>query len=132
MSTAPTIPMLNPDTGDVHAIPTDQVGAAQAAGGKPVATMQDPTGTMRYVPMDQVNDGIKAGGKLVPYGSPSSQELAQQITGIHPYTNPLAQGLAGVGRTIAGVATLPYQIGKAAFAPLLATRKRPQRARQGR
>ena len=117
MSTAPTIPMLNPDTGDVHAIPTDQVGAAQAAGGKPVATMQDPTGTMRYVPMDQVNDGIKAGGKLVPYGSPSSQESAQQITGIHPYTNPLAQGLAGVGRTIAGVATLPYQIGKAAFAP---------------
>ena len=117
MSTAAAIPMLNPDTGDVHAIPTDQVSAAQAAGGKPVATMQDPTGTMRYVPMDQVGDAQQAGGKLIPYGSPSSQQAAQQITGIQPYTNPIVQAAAGLGRAALGVVSAPIQAAKAAFAP---------------
>jgi hypothetical protein len=97
-----------------------------------VATMQDPTGTMRYVPMDQVSDGIRAGGKLIPYGSESSQQVAQDQTGIHPYTNPLAQGLAGVGRAVAGVATAPYQALKSAFARPRTMKRLQQREREGR
>lgn len=117
MSTAPTIPVLNPATGDVHAIPTDQVDQARAAGGKPVATMLDPQGVKRYVPMDQVGDAQKAGGKLIPYGSPSSTEAAQDITGIHPDNNPVTSGLEGIGRTIKGVVTAPWEAAKSAFAP---------------
>jgi hypothetical protein len=115
MSSAATIPMLNPATGKVHAIPTNQVDQARAAGGKPVATMRDPKGQMRYVPMDQVGDAQKAGGTLIPYGSPSSTEAAQQITGIHPYSNPIAQGIAGVGRAAAGLVTGPIKAVQSAF-----------------
>lgn len=82
MSTAPTIPVLNPDTGDVHAIPTDQVDDARAAGGKPVAKMQDPEGTMRYVPMEQMDEARAAGGKLIPYGSDQSTDM-----GVGDYIN---------------------------------------------
>lgn len=117
MSTAATIPVLNPDTGDVHAIPTNQVDAARAAGGKPVAQMTDPQGTNRWVSMDQVQDAQKAGGKLIPYGSPSSTEAAQQITGIHPDSNPIVSGLEGIGRAAAGVVSAPYQVLKQAFMP---------------
>jgi hypothetical protein len=60
MSTGALVPVLNPDTGNVHGIPTDQVDAARQAGGKPVATMKDPQGKLRYVPMEQVGDAQKA------------------------------------------------------------------------
>ncbi len=95
MSTAATIPVLNPDTGDVHAIPTDQVDDARAAGGKPVAKMLDPTGTMRYVPMEQVDQAQQNGGKLVPYGSdqPTSMGVGDYIKmGWNALTTPEPTG----------------------------------------
>lgn len=111
------VPVLNPDTGDVHAIPTNQVDAARAAGGRPVAKMLDPTGTARWVSMDQVGDAQKAGGKLVPYGSQSSEQIAQGQTGITPAANPVSQAIQGVGRAALGLVTGPIQAAKAAFAP---------------
>lgn len=117
MSTAATIPVLNPDTGDVHAIPTEQVGDAVKAGGKPVATMMDPQGVHRYVPMDQVGAATQAGGKLVPYGSQSSEQVVQDQTGIHPDSNPVTSGIEGIGRAIAGPITGLYGMAKSAFAP---------------
>lgn len=115
MSTAATVPVLNPDTGNVHAIPTDQVDAARAAGGKPVATMRDPQGTKRYVPMDMVGEAQQHGGKLIPYGSQSSEEVVQDQTGIHPFTNPIGQTLAGAARGILSPITGAYGAVKSAF-----------------
>jgi len=109
------VPVLNPDTGDVHSIPTNMVDQARQAGGKPVAKMLDPTGTARWVSMDQVGDAQKAGGKLVPYGSQSSEQVVQDQTGIHPFTNPVAQVAAGAARGILSPLTAAYGAAKAAF-----------------
>jgi hypothetical protein len=117
MSTGALVPVLNPDTGNVHGIPTDQVDAARQAGGKPVATMKDPQGQLRYVPMEQVGEAQKHGGTLIPYGSQSSTQAAQDITGIHPDSNPVTSGIEGIGRALKGVVTAPYEAAKSAFAP---------------
>jgi hypothetical protein len=107
MSTAPTIPVLNPDTGDVHAIPTDQVDDARAAGGKPVAKMQDPEGTMRYVPMEQMDEARAAGGKLIPYGSDQPTDM-----GVGDYINMGWKALT----TPEPTGTRPGMLGNAATA----------------
>jgi hypothetical protein len=109
------VPVLNPDTGDVHSIPTNMVDQARQAGGKPVAKMLDPTGTARWVSMDQVGDAQKAGGKLIPYGSQSSEQIVQDQTGIHPFQNPVAQAVAGGLRAAASPITGAYGAVKAAF-----------------
>lgn len=113
------VPVLNPDTGDVHSIPSDQVDSARAAGGRPVAKMLDPQGDARWVSMDQVQAAQQAGGKLVPYGSQSSQQVVQGQTGIQPYSNPVAQAAAGIGRAAVAPFTGAYSAIKSAFSPPL-------------
>jgi hypothetical protein len=58
------IPVIDP-TGTARMIPSDQVQAAVAAGGKLAAKMLDPQGTARWVPADQVNLAQDQGGTPV-------------------------------------------------------------------
>jgi hypothetical protein len=113
MSSVPTVPMFDP-SGQVRQIPVKQYGAAVRAGGQVAFKMLDPKGVARWIRHSSVGAAIKAGGK---FDSPSTEQAVQQNTGIHPYTNPVAQGIAGFGRAIKGAVTAPYQMAEAAFAP---------------
>lgn len=50
-----------------------------------------------------------------PFGSQSSEQIVQDQTGIKPFSNPIAQSAAGVGRTIAAPVTGLVQAAKAMF-----------------
>lgn len=77
----------------------------------PLASMPDTLGDMP----DTLASAPIPGGKRLK--SPSSEEIIQQETGIHPFKSPVAQTAAGPVRAVWGMIRSPYDLLKAAYAP---------------
>jgi hypothetical protein len=66
-------------------------------------------------PVDDGNTTNQSAALSAPQDSQSSEQIVQDQTGIKPFSNPIAQGAAGVARAVASPVTGAYQAVKNAF-----------------